>query len=420
MRILVVSNVFPPGFIGGYELAALDVARGLIARGHEVHVLTSDYFLDDHGVLSGPKVSRSLRCASLSHEVSSTDQVKHLYYSFHNVRALGSAVRQFRPDAVLAFNLHGLGVHSILQYLQAIGMPTVLYLMDNVFTGLDRTSGLHQQYESLFGPLELGRKTRLIGMSENVIRETFGVLGKQPEDVTYVPGWVEFDERRPADIAVSSSDGVRFVFSSRVAGHKGIDIIVDAVERLTCEGLRGFTVDVYGAGQVAAFMQRVTAKNLTSFLSYKGLVSKDEMLEVLSRYDALLFPTWEREAFGFVASEAAVAGCFPILTAGIGASEWFLDGTDCFKISRNVDGLASAMRQVLHWSDDERRNRRLAAMHTGRRSFSFERWLPVIEGLCLEEVRKASPRDLGAVTRGAEAALLVLSSLFNERAQGRG
>jgi glycosyltransferase involved in cell wall biosynthesis len=419
MRILLVSNVFPPGFIGGYELAALDVARGLIAHGHDVHVLTSDHFLDDKGVLSAPKVSRTLRWNShFSHELSSGDLVKHLYYDFHNLRALGSVVRQFRPDAVLAFNLYGLGVHSILQYLQATGTPTVLYLMDNLFWGLDRGSGVHQKYERLFGPLELDGKTRLIGMSENVIRETFGVLGKQAGDVTYVPGWVEFDERLPADVTVRPGDAVRFVFSSRVAGHKGIDLVVDAVERLAREGLRGFTVDVYGAGQVAALMQRVTSKSLTSFVAYKGLVEKKEMLQVLSRYDALLFPTWEREAFGFVASEAAVAGCFPIMTAGIGASEWFLDGIDCLKISRDVDALASAMRQVLHWSHEERRNRRLAAMRAGRQSFSFERWVSVIEGLCLEEARRASPRDLGAVTRGAEAAFLVLSSLFNESARG--
>ena len=47
MRILLINNIFPPGFLGGYELGALDVARGLQKCGHEVLVLTSDYFPDD-------------------------------------------------------------------------------------------------------------------------------------------------------------------------------------------------------------------------------------------------------------------------------------------------------------------------------------------------------------------------------------
>ena len=43
MRILIVSNLYPPHHIGGYELGCRDVVEGLKARGHEVKVLTSTY-----------------------------------------------------------------------------------------------------------------------------------------------------------------------------------------------------------------------------------------------------------------------------------------------------------------------------------------------------------------------------------------
>ena len=43
MKVLLLSNVFPPGFIGGYELGALEIANHLTTSGHEVNVLTSDF-----------------------------------------------------------------------------------------------------------------------------------------------------------------------------------------------------------------------------------------------------------------------------------------------------------------------------------------------------------------------------------------
>lgn len=42
MRILVLSDLYPPVSLGGYEVAAREVSDALAARGHEVWVLTRD------------------------------------------------------------------------------------------------------------------------------------------------------------------------------------------------------------------------------------------------------------------------------------------------------------------------------------------------------------------------------------------
>ncbi|CAA9219086.1 MAG: hypothetical protein AVDCRST_MAG93-370, partial [uncultured Chloroflexia bacterium] len=47
MKVLFVSNLYPPAYIGGYELNCADVAQELRARGHEVLVLTSTYRSDE-------------------------------------------------------------------------------------------------------------------------------------------------------------------------------------------------------------------------------------------------------------------------------------------------------------------------------------------------------------------------------------
>ena len=43
MRILVATNLYPPHYIGGYELRCRDIVEGLVKRGHDVYVLTSNY-----------------------------------------------------------------------------------------------------------------------------------------------------------------------------------------------------------------------------------------------------------------------------------------------------------------------------------------------------------------------------------------
>ena len=41
MKILALSNLYPPDFLGGYELACQQVVDGLRSVGHDVRVLTA-------------------------------------------------------------------------------------------------------------------------------------------------------------------------------------------------------------------------------------------------------------------------------------------------------------------------------------------------------------------------------------------
>src|ERR1700760_2446245 len=43
MRILILSNLYPPNVVGGYERLCYEVTAGLAASGHEMTVLTSNY-----------------------------------------------------------------------------------------------------------------------------------------------------------------------------------------------------------------------------------------------------------------------------------------------------------------------------------------------------------------------------------------
>lgn len=414
MKILLLSNIFPPGFIGGYELGAYDVAQGLQSKGHRVKVMTSDYYLEGDEPDFNLDVERSLQCTTIGHELNVPDNILGHYYNFHNIRAIGYTIRRFRPDVILAFNISGLGPISIIQFLQSLRIPLLLYLMDNVFTGVHLDSKIHSAYERIFGPLTFSRSTAFVAMSRNVVAEVEATVNVPPlHEVTFVPGWVELDILERRELRYYRNDVTRFVFCSRVAPHKGTDVMLAAAHQLVRLGLSRFKIDVYGAGQVPQFMESVQSLGLANHIAYKGLLAKQEMLQKLASYDALLFPTWEREPFGFVVSEAASAGALPIMTAGIGASDWFLDGIDCLKISRNSESLCAAMRLIMSLPDEELVNMRCKAMHTGWTNFEFSRWLKVIEARCEQVGNEHLVRTDSAVRR-SESAFLLLSSLLRE------
>ena len=41
MKVLAISNLYPPDLMGGYELGCRQMVEALCRRGHEVRVLTT-------------------------------------------------------------------------------------------------------------------------------------------------------------------------------------------------------------------------------------------------------------------------------------------------------------------------------------------------------------------------------------------
>ena len=59
MRVLFLTNFYPPHALGGYELWCHEVATALSARGHALYVVTSRHGIEP-GVIAVPNVKRVL------------------------------------------------------------------------------------------------------------------------------------------------------------------------------------------------------------------------------------------------------------------------------------------------------------------------------------------------------------------------
>ncbi|HEY3898857.1 MAG TPA: glycosyltransferase family 4 protein [Chthoniobacter sp.] len=130
MKILVVTNLYPPHYIGGYELRCEVVVKALRARGHTVQVLTSDHGVGaDTPVGNEPDVERSLQIHGFyGHPWLGIRKLRAL--ESHNNRRVRAAVARHCPDVVHVWNLGGIS-KSIIFTLQRLGVPTVFDVSDH-------------------------------------------------------------------------------------------------------------------------------------------------------------------------------------------------------------------------------------------------------------------------------------------------
>ncbi|MFX1802695.1 glycosyltransferase family 4 protein [Paraburkholderia sp. A1RO-5] len=350
MRILFLSNLYPPVVLGGYEIACANMATALKERGHEVQVLTTWNHLP---ISNDPKwVERALDLhwyiphKSQNSTVDERDLHNAVCSSYANTLQLLTRLREFQPDIVYVWNLTGIGGAALLDILNITGVPWALHMMDRV--PVDIASNTPAHILGLFNAQgsALYEQALIISMSQHLldeIEEMCGITFAQGAEL--VPGAV--DVSMAAEHLPYLTDGhARFVTAGSVNQHKGIDLILEASARLKSEGSTNFSVDIFGDGELPRYVDIARGLQIDDRVRFMGPRKQRELLQLYSNYDAFLFPTWEREPFGFAPVEAAGCGTPPIMTRNCGASERLVEGVHCLKVERNVDDLLDAMKNV--------------------------------------------------------------------------
>jgi glycogen(starch) synthase len=350
MRILFLTNLFPPLVMGGYEVACANVARGMAACGHEVRVLTSWSHLplpadDPAWVLRGLDLYWHIPHRSSNAMVDMRDLHSALCSSYANTLHLLNSLRDFRPDVVYVWNVIGIGATAMLDVLNQVGVPWVLHLMDRVPVEIAHNTPAF--ILGLFGAQgsALYARARIISMSQHLLDEIETMSGITfPQGADLVPGWADLSAALPHE-AYLRNGIARFVTAGAVVEHKGIELVLHASARLKAEGLT-FTVDVFGDGELLQYMATARAMQVDDRVRFLGPKTQSELVRLHAAYDAFLFPSWEREPFGFAPIEAAGCGTPPIMTRNCGASERLVDGVHCLKIERTAEDLTEAMRCI--------------------------------------------------------------------------
>ncbi|KZX19764.1 glycosyltransferase family 4 protein [Rathayibacter tanaceti] len=383
MRLLFLSNLYPPQVLGGYEMTCARVAEAMAARGHTVRVLTTPTYLPPEPTASPDvEVHRTLSLRTYFPLPQTGTEVARLMHHesavsrFENTRILLEELRDFAPTHVVAFNLLGIGGLALIDLLRSVDAPWLWNLGDRTPNAL--VDGLPERVLAVYGAQTPDHFDRgeIVAVSRSLV-ETIEAGGLSLGEVEVIGRGVTVPPDSDEPRRYREGGVTRFTFAASLGEHKGVGLVLEAAAVLAAE-TRAFRVDLYGDGDVDGWRARAAEAGLDGLVEFHGATPRDEVLSAHERADAFLFPTWAGEPFGVAPVEAAAAGCVPIVTAASGVAEFLIDGVDCVKITRSAPALLAAMRDVVSGATDlEALGRRGRAAARG--PLSFERSVELIE-----------------------------------------
>jgi glycogen synthase len=354
VRVLVLSNLFPPAALGGYERMSRDVVERFRQRGHEVVVLTTT-FGDTVDQTAG--VRRALGWYwDGQGEVVCPSLWRRTCIEWTNQRELKRMLRSFRPSVV---SVWGMGAASLglLSTIAARGLPAV-YVVGDDWLVYGRwadcwTRRLHEGSVTArllarllrlpAAPHCLGATSTFCFVSDFTRRRAEEAAGAELAAGKVIPAGIDpgdFPLAKPKDRAWRW----RLLCVGRVVPTKGFANAIRALPHLPQEA----RLSIVGHGGE----HREELKRLACDLGVGERLSwasagREEMRHHYRAADALIFPSTGPEAFGLVPVEAMACATPVVATAAGGSAEFLVDGENCLVVPPEAPGaLAEALLRL--------------------------------------------------------------------------
>ena len=398
LRVLVVTNWYPPHHYGGYELSCHDVNNRLSARGHDVHVLCSDH------VVSGAappdpeaerRVRRQLRLYWRAETLWEPAWRERLRIERQNQDSLRRALDEVQPDVVAVWQVAAMSV-GLLTTLIDEAEPLVFAICDDWLTYAVRQDPWARPYNSSPPGRAIGRAVaRLTGLP--TVLPDVGAAGaflfvsdatrRTALEVTpwrYPRSTVVYSGIESSVFALDPAPAVRpwgwrLLWVGRFDPRKGADTAVESLVAMPDDA----TLVVCGRGDPAE-AARVRTLAVDLGLGDRVTVLSAERHELPALYrgaDAFLFTSTWAEPFGLTPIEAMACGTPVVATALGGSAEFLVDGGNCVTVPpADPAAVATAVDRLA--GDEELRativdgGRRTAAeLTTDHLADVFEVWL---------------------------------------------
>jgi glycogen(starch) synthase len=404
VRILLLSNLYPPDVQGGAEILAADIAAGLEALGHEVLVLTAAQ--DPARAKQEGAIWRTLRSAPPAHFDrrrpfwQQLTLLAHYYRRYHrpaNAAELRRVIAATQPDVLYVWEVTGIGVHSLLKAFTDVNIPIVFHLGSYwlLYARSPETeqSRLRTRWlkQGLIGSVSMPRYTSLIAVSETVKQE-YVQAGFAEESIEVIHNGIDL-RFLTLPAAAREQEGVQripqLLFVGRLRVEKGLMVLLKALDLLANgqdqPGAEKLAVhlNIFGNGDqvyVSELQDFLRERQLTEAVTFHGTIPQDELITHYDRSDIMLVPSLWREPFGLVVAEAMARG-LPVIASNVGGpAEIVTDGVDGLLIKPGDEReLARAIRQLLE-HPDQRARLGQAARATVQERFTIQENARRVEG----------------------------------------
>ena len=381
MRILLVTSFYPPYVIGGWEQVVEECNTALKAAGHVTHVLTSTHGLQ--GPAEEPGVDRVLHLEADLDHYNPASLLTYRNRVEANLQATRDAIDHFKPDIVfvhIMWNLTrgipwlaekmcpGRVMYYVADHWPCVPDPHEEYWNDHAARPVRRL------VKKLLGPIALRwirrwnrgfdlEFRRVLCVSHAIRNELIEKAGLDPVHLHVVYNGIEIDRfYRHCSAARPLGRTLSLLFAGSLVWHKGVHTAIEAMNLLRKSGQAdGIRLTIIGSGHPdyeRQLHESVSQHQLEHDVEFHPRMRREELADLLPKFDALVFPsTWE-EPLARMTQEAMAAGLVVIGTPTGGTREILKEGeTGLTFRPGDAEGLA---RQILRLRANPSLHTRLA------------------------------------------------------------
>jgi glycogen synthase len=370
MRILFLSNFFPPARPGGYTQWCHEVAERLGERGHTIGVLTSRYER-----AKAPVSEQNIyRLLYLEGDLAYY-QPLHFFTRWkkqhrENLVFLKRTVKDFGPDLLFVWGMWALSKALPTLAEQLLPGRVVYYLSDYWPSALDMHT-TYWQSPVRRGPMQVPKRVlskvamfmlakegrpelkfeRAICVSSRV-RDLLVEAGLPLQSARIIRGGTDVQRFLNGPERDRVSGCLKLLYAGQLVQHKGVHTAIEAMARLATKWrVDQVHLTLVGSGHpdYEAFLRDlVERERLEDYVNFQKPVSKDNMPALLQQFDVLIFPSIYEEPLARITQEAMAAGLVVVGTTTGGTKEILKDGETGFTFApEDADGLAEQVTRLI-------------------------------------------------------------------------
>jgi len=329
MRILFMTNRYPPHYEGNYELRCKEMAEGLGTLGHHVLVLTTRYGVPKREVSAD--IYRLLHCSWSGEKDSNTSAFARKIFQYFKSRSNGriaeQVIRQFQPDLVFVWQLWDITLRPLLPVIKR-RLPYVFQVGDYSLIELkEYYSAKHGYFKKLWRWIKTGiwdiaklDFAHCIFVSE-AVEQKYKNAGLVSSNGIVIPCALGDPSHGKKRRNQGAGKAVRVLYAGRVEREKGVHVAIQAVLSLKKQRIaQTVRLDIVGEGNAAYGdeLRQIVKKNaLQSRVRFLGKMAREALLEKYGDYDLLVVPSLWEEPFGVVVLEA-MRSHVPVIASNIG------------------------------------------------------------------------------------------------------
>jgi len=406
MRILFLSNFFPPARPGGYTQWCHEVTERLAGRGHTIGVLTSC-----HELAKAPASEQNIyRLLHLEGDLTYY-QPLHFFTQWkkqhrENLVFLEQIVKDFAPDLLFVWGMWALSKALPALAEQLLPGRVVYYLCDYWPSAIDMHTTYWQSPTRGWPMRPLKRVLSKIAMSmlaqegqpdlklEQVIcvsarvRDLLVEAGLPLQHARVIYGGTNVERFLSVRERDYLSGHLKLLYAGQLVQHKGVHTAIEAMARLVNKRrMDQIHLTLVGSGhpEYEAFLRDlVERERLHNYVTFHKPVSKDKMPAILQQFDVLIFPSIYEEPLARITQEAMASGLVVVGTTTGGTKEILRDGeTGLTFAPEDAEGLAEQVVQLI--SDPDLCCRLAqAGRQTVLENFTLDRMVQEIEAYLLD------------------------------------